>query len=73
MTLKFSTSRSVSWRVREEEEKPDKKFFQKFGRKVNYSEIADLAEAYRDLLDRRQREIMVGSLVKRIDEEGREL
>ena len=59
--------------MREEEEKPDKKFFQKFGRKVNYSEIADLAEAYRDLLDRRQREIMVGSLVKRIDEEGREL
>jgi hypothetical protein len=59
--------------VREEEEKPDKKFYSKFGRKVDYSEIAELAEAYRDFVDRQGRENMVGSHVPRIDDQGREV
>ena len=55
------------------EEKPDKKFFKRFGRKVAYEEIADLAEAYRDLMDRREGEILLGSHVKRINSEGEEV
>ena len=57
----------------EEEAQPDQKYYQRFGKKVRYEDIADLAEAYRDYLDGREAQYVVGSHVKRINSEGEEI